>query len=229
MCPPNFKIVATTSLQNSPSDNTNPNGSTPDLYRGTRPSPRDLIPPHPFPSFQISRNRNDVVFRVGGEFLQRAIPFRRAVLDGNPRAFDDGGFRYLVCLCAGGQSSWEPATCDGLRYTRPRPSCLSLSLVPTRPPASTYIRISSPIADRGIMNMDTQIADSDSLRRSSLTARAISLVVLPPSWPSSFSTARRSSLSAPRPSTSLASSSVPSVCRTPTPHRRTRPGKRRIL
>lgn len=49
------------------------------------------------------------------------------------------------------------------------------------------------------------------LYRSSSTARATSSVASPASSPSSSSTARRSLLSAARPSTSLASSSAPSV------------------
>jgi hypothetical protein len=56
-----------------------------------------------------------------------------------------------------------------------------------------------------------QTADWDLLRRLSSTARATSLVASPVSWPSSSSTVRRSLWSAPRPSTSLASSSALSV------------------
>lgn len=50
------------------------------------------------------------------------------------------------------------------------------------------------------------------LSRLSLTARATSLAVSPPLSPSSSLTARRSLSSAARPSTSLESSSAPSVC-----------------
>lgn len=57
------------------------------------------------------------------------------------------------------------------------------------------------------------------LYRSSSTARATSSVASPASSPSSSSTARRSLLSAARPSTSLASSSAPSVRYTFTPTR----------
>ena len=57
------------------------------------------------------------------------------------------------------------------------------------------------------------------LCRSSSTARATSSVASPASSPSSSSTARRSLLSAARPSTSLASSSAPSVRYTFTPTR----------
>lgn len=62
-----------------------------------------------------------------------------------------------------------------------------------------------------IQRLRTSNADRECSSRLSLTARATSLAVSPPSSPSSSSTARRSSSSAARPSTSLESSSAPSV------------------